>query len=113
MNDHSRRRSRVGTTLVELLVVLLVLSIMAGVTGLAFHALHTSSTSTEAALDQIAKARRQAIETGHDVTLLVEANGGLHAVTAHADGRVLADSLPAIEPLSGRSTSVENEHAHQ
>jgi hypothetical protein len=26
----------------------------------------------------------------------------LRAVTAHADGSVLADSVPALDPLSGR-----------
>jgi hypothetical protein len=35
-----------------------------------------------------------------------------HAVTAYPDGRVLGDSIPSLDPLSGRPRSKEQGHAH-
>jgi prepilin-type N-terminal cleavage/methylation domain-containing protein len=102
---------RDGVTLVELLVVIVILGVMAGVAGLTFRTARVKPSSSEEALGRIAMARRQAIATGHDVSLSVQIDTGLHAVTAHPDGRVLADSLPALDPLSGRRTITESTDA--
>jgi prepilin-type N-terminal cleavage/methylation domain-containing protein len=95
-------RTRTGTTLVELLVVLAVLGVMTGIAGLAFHHVHTAPTSAAMLLDRIAAVRREAIATGRTVSTTVTVDGQPHAVTAHADGRVLADSVPGLDALSGR-----------
>jgi prepilin-type N-terminal cleavage/methylation domain-containing protein len=98
-------RTRDGTTLVELLVVLAVLGVMTSVAGLAFHNMRASPTAAAAVLDRIAAARREAIATGRTVSTTVMLDGRPHAVTAYPDGRVLADSMPALDALSGRPTT--------
>jgi prepilin-type N-terminal cleavage/methylation domain-containing protein len=105
-------RARGGTTLVELLVVLAVLGIMTSVAGLAFGRVRAEPTQADVMLARIAAARREAIVTGRDVSMTVMLDGGPHAVTAHADGSVRADSLPALEPLSGRVVIEKEADAH-
>ena len=95
-------RTRFGTTLVELLVVLAVLGIATSIAGLAFHSAHAAPTPATVMLERIAAARREAIATGHDVSTTVVLDDQLRAVTAHADGSVMADSVSALDPLSGR-----------
>jgi len=95
-------RTRDGTTLIELLVVLAVLGIATSIAGLAFHRAHVAPTPASVMLGRIAAARREAIATGRDVSTTVVLDDQLRAVTAHADGSVLADSVPALDPLSGR-----------
>jgi prepilin-type N-terminal cleavage/methylation domain-containing protein len=95
-------RVRAGTTLVELLVVLAVLAIATSIAGLAFHRAHVVPTPASVMLDRIAAARRVAITTGRNVSINVLLDDQLRAVTAHADGSVLADSVRALDPLSGR-----------
>jgi prepilin-type N-terminal cleavage/methylation domain-containing protein len=95
-------RTRAGTTLIELLVVLAVLGIATSIAGLAFRRAHVSPTPANVMLGRIAAARREAIATGRDVSTTVVLDDQLRAVTAHADGSVLADSVPALDPLSGR-----------
>lgn len=97
-------RARVGTTLVELLVVLAVLGIATSIAGLAFRRVHEAPTPATVMFERIAAARREAISTGRDVSTTVVFGDHLRAVTAHADGSVLADSVPALDPLSGRFT---------
>jgi prepilin-type N-terminal cleavage/methylation domain-containing protein len=94
--------TRAGTTLVELLVVLAVMGIATSIAGLAFHRAHVAPTAASVMLGRIAAARREAIAAGHDVSITVVIDDGLRAVTARADGSVLADSVPALDPLSGR-----------
>ncbi len=95
-------RTRAGTTLVELLVVLAVLGIGTSIAGLAFQRAHVAPTPASVMLGRIAAARREAIATGRDVSATVVLDDQLRAVTAHADGSVLADSVPVLDPLSGR-----------
>jgi prepilin-type N-terminal cleavage/methylation domain-containing protein len=106
---HADRRA--GVTLLELLVVLAILGVMAGITGLAFRTPHQTPTETERASERIAAARHEAIVTGHDVTTEVMLDEQPHAVTAHADGRVVADALPALDPLSGHPMMPERADA--
>jgi prepilin-type N-terminal cleavage/methylation domain-containing protein len=100
-------RTRDGVTLVELLVVLAVLGVMFGIAGVAFRNVHATPAATRTTFDDVAAARRQAIATGNGVSTTLVLDGHLRAVTAHADGRVLADSLPGIDPLSGRPVAHE------
>jgi Tfp pilus assembly protein FimT len=95
-------RTRAGTTPIELLVVLAVLGIATSIAGLAFHRAHVAPTPASVMLGRVAAARREAIATGRDVSTTVVLDDQLRAVTAHADGSVLADSVPALDPLSGR-----------
>ena len=105
-------RPRAGTTLVELLVVLVVLGVATSVTGLAFHRVRAASPAEDVELGRIAAARREAVATGRDVSTTVVLDGQPHAVTAHADGSVLADSLPMVDPLSGRFITESPGDAH-
>jgi prepilin-type N-terminal cleavage/methylation domain-containing protein len=91
-----------GNTLVELLVVLAVLGIIAGVTGLTFGRAPLRNPP-DAADATIADARRQALRSGRSVTVTISSGDTLLAATAHPDGRVVADSLLAIDALSGRA----------
>ncbi len=93
---------RAGTTLVELLLVLAILGIATSIAGLAFRRVHIAPTPTTVMLERIAAARREAIATGRDVATTVVIDNQLRAVTARADGSVIADSVPALDPLSGR-----------
>jgi prepilin-type N-terminal cleavage/methylation domain-containing protein len=95
-------RSRRGATLIELLVVLALIGITSGVAAVAVRRLNALPDATDAALDQIAAARHEAIEHGRDVSIAVTLGDRLHAVTAHADGRVVADSVPLLDPMAGR-----------
>lgn len=95
-----RARAR-GNTLVELLVVLAILGVVAGVTGLAFRPVSDTSR-VDAVAAQVATARREAIRTGRSVTVMVSRGDDVFAATAHPDGRVVADTVLAIDPLSGR-----------
>lgn len=95
-----RERTR-GNTLVELLVVLAILGVVAGVTGLAFRPVSETSP-VDAVAAQVATARRDALRTGRPVTVMVSRGGDVVAATAHPDGRVVADTTLAIDPLTGR-----------
>jgi prepilin-type N-terminal cleavage/methylation domain-containing protein len=106
-NVHTRR----GVTLIELLVVLAVLGVMTGIAGLAFYGVAATPTQADAALARIAVVRREAITTGRDVSTTVMFDDRLRAVTAYADGRVLADSLPSLDPLSGRPAMQQHDDA--
>jgi prepilin-type N-terminal cleavage/methylation domain-containing protein len=105
--------SRAGTTLIELLVVLAVLGIATGIAGLAFHRAHVAPTPASVMLGRIASARREAIATGRDVSTTMVVDDQLRAVTAHADGSVLADSVPGLDPLSGRFTTDAHDDARR
>lgn len=95
-----RQRAR-GSTLVEMLVLLAILGVIAGVTGLSFR-----RPPNRAAIDAVGTraldARRKAVRSGRSLTVIVWRDGKPMALTAHADGRVVADTALAIDPLSGR-----------
>jgi prepilin-type N-terminal cleavage/methylation domain-containing protein len=94
-----------AATLVELLVVLAVLGVTMGIAGLAFHRTRSAPSAGALVRDRIAAARREAIATGRTVSTTVVLDGQRRAVTAYADGRVLADSLPSLDVLSDRSAT--------
>lgn len=92
---------RGGNTLVEFLVVLAILGVVAGVTGLSFRRVPEPALANEADT-RIADARREAIRSGKSITVIVSERGEPMAATAHPDGRVVADTALAIDPLGGR-----------
>jgi prepilin-type N-terminal cleavage/methylation domain-containing protein len=95
--------TRIGVTLIEMIVVLALLGVVAGVTGLAFRrARPLVGTDTGVAL--ALAARDSALRSGRVVTLRVSALGARRSTTATAypDGRVIADSQLGIDPLSGK-----------
>jgi prepilin-type N-terminal cleavage/methylation domain-containing protein len=103
-------RARRGVTLVELLAVLALLGVATGVAGLAFRAPGLERPTNELAFDRVASARHEAIVTGRSVSTTVVIDGRPRAVTAHADGRVLADSMAALDALSGRPAPKDTSH---
>lgn len=97
---HGSQRVR-GHTLIELLVVLAILGVVAGVAGLSFRRPAPVTTASRAAA-LVAEARRRAIHDGRSITITVQHDGRAHAVTARPDGSVLADSVLAVDRLTGR-----------
>lgn len=95
-------RARRGVTLIELLVVLALLGIMSGVAAVAVRRLNVPPDANDVALERIAAARHEAIAHGRDVSITVTLGERVHAVTAHPDGRVIADSVPTLDPMAGR-----------
>lgn len=89
-----------AVTLVELLVVLVLIGLMAGVVGLTIHTAKPI-TITDPITSAIAAARDSAIRTGRSVTFGLEVNDAQREVTASPDGRVLADTVLDIDPLTG------------
>ena len=99
---------RGGVTLLELIVVIALLGVIAGVTGIALHrATPVTGVGREAAL--VTTARDSALRSGRVVTieLRVSALGARRSATATAfpDGRVVADPVLNIDPLTGRGAS--------
>jgi prepilin-type N-terminal cleavage/methylation domain-containing protein len=91
-------------TLVELLVTLAVLGIAAAVVTVALPRPAAHSPHTPAA--RIAAARREALERGRPVTIVVHVDTALLDVTVNPDGSVLADAPLHFDRFAGRSTNV-------
>jgi prepilin-type N-terminal cleavage/methylation domain-containing protein len=92
-----------GSTLVELLVVLAILGIIVGITGLSFRG-EVHRASPNLVESRVSNARREALRSGHSVTVTVMQGELVAVATAHPDGRVVADSGIAIDLLTGRPT---------
>lgn len=90
-------RSRRGSTLLELVATLAIMGVVAGVVTLA---LRTPSAS-RAERDPVVEARRRAIMTRRPVTVALQHDAEVHAITALPDGGVAADSVHAIDRLTG------------
>jgi prepilin-type N-terminal cleavage/methylation domain-containing protein len=87
-------------TLVELLVVLAILATLAGVAALAVR--RAPSVEPTDAWAMISAARRRAMITGVETTIVVTRNGSALSVALYPDGRALADSVLQLDPLTGR-----------
>ena len=89
-----------AVTLVELLVVLVLMGLVAGVVGLTIRAAKPLQV-TDPITSAIAVARDSASRSGRSVTILLRLSDAQREVTASPDGRVAADSLLGIDPLTG------------
>jgi type II secretory pathway pseudopilin PulG len=94
-------RTRVGVTLVELVVTLGILGLTLAVTGLGIRSL--APTADAIALRELENARRAAIETGTSTT--VEGGGRFVRFApdgSAAGGPIVTDSLVLfVDPLTG------------
>ncbi|HET7463772.1 MAG TPA: hypothetical protein VFJ82_21130 [Longimicrobium sp.] len=92
-------RSAAGATLLELVVTLVILGVAAAVV---VPALRHAADAPPTLNDRVAAARRDALEHGRAVTVQLRDSTGAHLLTAFPDGRVVADSGLALDPLNGR-----------
>jgi prepilin-type N-terminal cleavage/methylation domain-containing protein len=95
----SRPRSRHGVTLIELLVVIAIMTVMAGVVGVAAPPIRDADP--DIATTRVLAARRTALSSGQSVSITVTARNRQYAVTAYADGAIVADSALGIDRLTG------------
>ncbi|HEU4557052.1 MAG TPA: prepilin-type N-terminal cleavage/methylation domain-containing protein [Longimicrobium sp.] len=95
----SRIRARSGATLLELMVALAILAIAAGVV---VPALRHAAQAPPTLHDHVAAARREALEQGRAVTRTLRDSAGTRLLTAYPDGRVAADTVLGVDPLTGR-----------
>jgi prepilin-type N-terminal cleavage/methylation domain-containing protein len=94
-------RTRVGVTLIELMVVLVLLSVIASVVTLAMR-VAPRARPEDAAVMRVLAARDTALRSGRPLTITVAIAGVEHSATALPDGRVVADSAFHFDLLSGR-----------
>jgi prepilin-type N-terminal cleavage/methylation domain-containing protein len=100
-----RVRAPRGITLVELLVVLAIMAIAATLVALEPpRARH--STAGDLVNQQIAAARRAALDSGHAVTVAPRDSNEPLRATAFPDGSVVADPRAHIDRFSGAPDSV-------
>ena len=92
--------ARPGTTLIELLVVLAILATLAGVAALAVR--RASPVDPADPWVRIAEARRRAMMSGVETTIVVVRDGRPLPVALYPDGRALADPVLRLAPLTGR-----------
>lgn len=92
----ARRVPRGGVTLLELLVTMAVLGIVAGVVSVTLRRLDEPAPDSPAS--RVARARREAVASGRPVTVTIDTMNA----TAWPDGSVVADSVLAVDRLSGR-----------
>jgi prepilin-type N-terminal cleavage/methylation domain-containing protein len=104
MTGASRTASttRPGITLIELLVVLAILGVTMAIAGLALRAQRRDPDPMAQVMGRIERLRHEAVIAGHDVSATVKLDERIYGVTAYPDGRVVTDSLPALDPLTGR-----------
>lgn len=94
------KRSRHGTTLIELLVTIIVMTVIAGMASLAIRSVGKPVTPTIA--ERLAQARRDAVARGAAVTIELVVKGAIASATAFPDGTVITDSALRWNRLSGR-----------
>jgi prepilin-type N-terminal cleavage/methylation domain-containing protein len=98
-------RPRTGVTLIELIVVIALLAVASTVSVVALRRARPPSVR-EAAIAHVMSARDSALLTGRRVSIALEDSvaGVLRSLpaTAYPDGRVIADAVLGIDPLTGR-----------
>lgn len=89
-------RGRGGFTLLEMVVALAIVALTASLTVMAFR----EDGSRPDAAAAVAAARERALELRRPVVF--SPDSGRTELRALPDGRVLADSASAVDPLTGR-----------
>lgn len=79
-------RTRRGVTLIELLVVIVILALMASTVATT---LHVAKRDTLDDRDRVIAAKREAIQRGKQVRILLNGSSRARLVTALPDGRVI------------------------
>jgi hypothetical protein len=92
--------TRLGTTLVELIVTLAIMAIVTGVAALAVRDRRPETRELDPEA-MIARARTDAVALRHAVTIDVILSGKPYAVTALPDGGVIADGRVQRHRLNG------------
>ncbi|HKS04931.1 MAG TPA: type II secretion system protein [Gemmatimonadaceae bacterium] len=88
------RLARTAFTLVEVMITVAIIGVIASVVTLAFRV--PPADTRDDAIAQALRARRVALTEGRAVTIDVLTDSGVVAVTAHPDGRIVADPLIRI-----------------
>lgn len=91
---------RRGVTLLELLAILLIVGTVASVVSLAVR--HLDEPDPADPYTQVANARRDALADGAVRALVLRLHDRPAAVSVLPDGRVIADSALALDPLTGQ-----------
>jgi hypothetical protein len=102
-----RRRTRTGTTLIELCASVAIVALAASTVTLV--ARRMASPSSGDPQIQIASAKRTALATAQPVVFTVIRSDTAYVVTALPNGRVLADSSFHLDELTGTHPK---EHYH-
>lgn len=89
-----------GSTLIELLVTLVVLGVVFAVVGLYVPA--RNEADSEDISTRVLRARQQAVMSGATTTTTAIILDTARSLYALPDGRLIADRVLGIEPLSGR-----------
>jgi prepilin-type N-terminal cleavage/methylation domain-containing protein len=93
--------ARLGTTLIEMLVVLTLMALIASVATLAPRAAERAHRQTPAEL--LRDSSSAAVREGRVITISTTIDGRLAVATLLPDGRITADPAFHIEPLIGRT----------
>jgi prepilin-type N-terminal cleavage/methylation domain-containing protein len=91
--------ARGGVTLVELLVVIAILALTTALSSVALRRIDAPRETDVG--DAVRALRRDALATGRPATGLVRRDGDAYAVTALADGRVIADPALHLDAATG------------
>lgn len=95
-----RSQPRVGTTLVEVIVVLVVLAVTATMAGVAF--LPPQPHVRSGIAEQASLARHESVTSGHDVVATLTAESGSATLLARPDGSVLGADADSVQEFTGR-----------
>lgn len=94
--------TRIGGTLVEMLVTLIILGVIASVTTLAIR--RTAPPDPHDPMTVIADTMNEVLRSGRPATLQFMVNSRPALATVKPDGGIIADTALHIEQFTGRST---------
>ena len=93
--------SRLGTTLVEMMVAITILALVAAVVAGSVRA-SSAPSEMEIARETMATTRRAAIDGGTSTTTTLHLGDSSYAATAFPDGRILTRAPIGVAMLTGR-----------
>lgn len=94
-------KTRIGSTLVELLVTIVLLGIVASMTTLAARRFEPPRADDPAVI--ISAALDSVLASGRSQTLRITVGGESTLATVNPDGSVIADSILHLNRLTGRT----------